>query len=162
MDHNREDRYIVGFLKAIMRYWVPALIMASGAYFAATLEPVPQGEPAPDGSISSPDKPKDTPPVQFASRRMFGKWQEEFAKDTVYKAASDGFIAAYTGGNNPADGVLIYVGENQNKLAVLTRTGRYDGAVCPVGKDQYWMVKSNNGGRITVHWLPVFSENEES
>ena len=103
-------------------------------------------------------EPRPTPDTSlvgsFGSFSKFGKWIT-LKKDVTYQAQSDGFIAAYTGGKSPANGVLIYVGERIDELSVRTRTGRYDGAVCPVSKGDYWMVKSNNGGSITVHWLPV-------
>ena len=72
----------------------------------------------------------------------------------TYKAESDGFIVAYTGGKRPPE-IAIHVGEQIGKLTIRTRAGRYDGTICPVSKGDYWMVKSHSGGTVVVHWLPI-------
>jgi len=85
---------------------------------------------------------------------IFRKWVK-LEKNVTYKAESDGFIAAYTGGDNPARGFHIYVGEQLNNLTILTRAGQYDGTVCPVSNGDYWLVKASSGGEVVVRWLPI-------
>lgn len=88
----------------------------------------------------------------------FGRWEER-QKDANYQARSDGIVAAYTGGNTPADEFVIEVGEaNGSGLIswnVRTRAGRYDGTVLPVAAGNYWRVRSFDEGSITVSWLPI-------
>lgn len=83
-----------------------------------------------------------------------------YVKDTLYQAKSDGFVAAYTGGNSPADELVIEVGDAPDRLNVRTRAGRYDGTICPVSRGDHWVVRSFGEGSITVHWLPSLSERE--
>ena len=85
---------------------------------------------------------------------IFGKWVK-LEKNVTYKAESDGFIAAYTGGKSPASGFHIYVGKQLNNLTILTRAGQYDGTVCPVSNGDYWQVRASSGGEVVVHWLPI-------
>ena len=90
------------------------------------------------------------------SPAVFGEWEPR-QPNLVYEATSDGFITAYTGGNNPARGFLIYTGERPDSMPLRTRGGEYDGTVCPVSKGSFWAVRSDGGGRLTVQWLPVGS-----
>ena len=86
----------------------------------------------------------------------FGKWSKREANVT-YKAESDGFVSAFTSGNRLPNEVLVHVGEKIEKLPLRTRTGRYDGTVCPVSKGDYWIVRTrpNQEGGTAVQWLPV-------
>ena len=89
----------------------------------------------------------------------FGRWDGR-EKDRDYRAESDGFVAAYTGGRDPADEFVVEVGELDTDSGAIswdvrTRAGRYDGTVCPVSKGDYWRVRSFGGGRIVIHWLPI-------
>ena len=89
----------------------------------------------------------------------FGRWMDEVVKDVPHLALSDGFVAAYSGSNNPADEFVIEVGEIDDEgrvhWHVRTRAGRYDGTVSPVAKGDYWRVRSFDDGSITVSWLPI-------
>ena len=84
----------------------------------------------------------------------FGSWKE-CKKDTVYVAATDGFVAAFTGGKKPGSEFEIYVGGSKDSLTVRTRAQRYDGTVCPVPKGNSWKVNSYKDGTVTVYWLPA-------
>ena len=109
----------------------------------------------------------DTSRVQAEGegRRGFGeKWERKESTDkpysvnTPYQAPSDGFIAAYTGGNSPAPEAMIYVGvKEQTKISfqLCSRMQRYDGAICPVPKGSYWKVTNPSGGSVTIRWLSV-------
>ena len=98
-----------------------------------------------------------------------GAFEEEWQTlkpNLVYQATSDGFIAAYTGGNNPAHELIVYTGQKQDSLTWRTRAGRYDGTVCPVPKDHYWTVRalrsnSETSDGVTVQWLPVISSDPD-
>ncbi len=104
---------------------------------------------------------------------LFGDWLSEigdgslsFSPDTPYQASTDGFVSAYTGGANPANGLLIFVAKAlpdlSNRASIRTRTGRYDGIICPVPKDHYWKIASDNGGSIAIQWLPVMPSRKMS
>ena len=97
----------------------------------------------------------DTQPRSEPPQGPFGKWESR-NPNLVYQANSDGFIAAYTAGNSPAQDLMIYTGRKQDSLFLRTRAGRYDGTVCPVPKGHFWTVKGGSGG-LAVHWLPVSS-----
>lgn len=118
--------------------------------------------------------PAESPPDEMPSVRdnddglqvgpsAFGRWVERQA-DTVYQAEADGFVAAYTGGNHPADEFVVDVGvlnkSNSIDWGVRTRAGRYDGTVCPVSRGDHWRVRSFGAGTITVHWLPIQLHDE--
>ena len=92
--------------------------------------------------------------------KKFGAWEER-KHSVVYKAETDGFIAAATAGNSAAKGVSVRVGKvsDASKLSLLTRSLQYDGTVCPVPKGSYWVVeRSTNSGRAIVSWLPIVPE----
>ena len=98
-------------------------------------------------STELPERDPDSP-------NAFGKWKP-LEPDLVYRAESDGFIAAFTGGKNPARRLMVYTGQDQGSLDLRTRSGRYDGTVCPVTKDHLWTVKTDGPGSVTVYWLPI-------
>ena len=90
----------------------------------------------------------------------FGRWSEQVA-NKEYLAATDGFVAALTGGNSPADEFVIQVGEIDETGTIewrtVTRALRYDGTVCPVPRGNYWRVVTFADGSVSVNWLPVLS-----
>ena len=113
---------------------------------------------------------KDTQPPSKPSKSLQGKFGEKWQKlkpNLVYRATSDGFIAAYTGGKNPAHQFAVYTGKEQDSLAWRTRAGRYDGTVCPVPEGHFWTVRAldTDGspvqGEVTVQWLPVISSDTD-
>ena len=146
---------------------ISAVIAAVGQVLSNPLQeffsPETLGRDAPE------TRPAESIPLQEAVKdgSLFGSWVSKNAEgtplraDTPYQAPSGGFISAYTGGNNPAGGILIYVSKGlsdlSNRDSIRTRTGRYDGVVCPVPKGRYWKAESDNGGGITIQWLPVVS-----
>ena len=101
-----------------------------------------------DDDVETIAAPQGVPPGTF------GQWRER-RKDTIYQAETDGFVAAYTGGNSPADEFVIEVGERVEELRVRTRAGRYDGTISPVARSDYWTVRPFGDRSITVHWLPI-------
>lgn len=139
---------------------VSSVIAALGEIVSRNWDRIfPRTDAAVNAVDDSNENPKKTPVAVSSpdgSTSTFGRWIE-LTKDVVYKAESDGFVAAYTGGNSPADEFVIDVGERIDRLPVRTRAGRYDGTVCPVSKGDYWRVRSFGEGSITVHWLPISS-----
>jgi hypothetical protein len=84
-------------------------------------------------------------------------WVEGFQPDIAYKADTDGILAVYTGGNNPARGATLLTGSNSATLKPRTRVGgSYDGAVLPVRKDEYWLVvrEFSSSGTVVIQWRP--------
>ncbi len=103
-----------------------------------------------------PQESREVTDTDTKSRAVFGEWKRR-QHNFVYQASTDGFIAAYTGGNTPAQGFMIYTGKTQDSMPLRTRGGRYDGAVCPVAKGSFWTVQADGEGSLTVQWLPVGS-----
>ena len=103
-----------------------------------------------DEDIMSPEDGVSVAP----GLRAFGRWMRR-QENRVYRAESDGFVAIFTGGDNPADGALIYVGQDDPPREVATRTGRYDGAVSPVSRGDYWRVVPDDNGTVVIQWLPI-------
>ena len=92
--------------------------------------------------------------------KKFGAWEER-KHSVVYKADTDGFIAAATGGDSAAEGFDVRVGKvnDASELPILTRSLRHDGTVCPVPKGSYWVVERfRNSGYAIVSWLPIVPE----
>ena len=108
--------------------------------------------------ILVPGPPMPTVPGQF------GEWETRNA-DTVYQAETSGFVAAYTGGEDSLlmpRNLLIHTGTSQGDMEVCSRGGRYEGALCPVGRGDYWRVEVRrrvgegyDPSTVKVKWLPV-------
>ncbi|UXI67433.1 hypothetical protein [Tahibacter amnicola] len=82
-------------------------------------------------------------------------WVEKgYGVNVAYAAETDGFVAALTGGNKPAAGADVFSGPTAKDLTLRTRAGgSYAGAVLPVRKGEYWLVKPQGSGTVTVQWL---------
>ncbi len=133
------------------------LLASQRAQAEATTEDVQPSSPVP------PPTPQRVQ-TEGEDRRVFGKWESEvsdnkrYSVNTTYQAPSDGFISAFTGGNRPASGAVIRIGEadqTEIKFQVCSRMKKYDGAICPVPKGSYWRVTKSGGGRVTIKWLSV-------
>ena len=90
----------------------------------------------------------------------FGAWIE-LKQGILYRAETDGFVVATAHSSKGATGVVIRSGSETTKEAmqVLARgQDRYDSAVGPVRKGDYWYVTHFDGeGEILVRWLPMSS-----
>ncbi len=96
-------------------------------------------------------------PIPPVTSTGFGSW-EKLQPDVTYKAESDGFVAAYTGGNRPAANITFLAGPTPGDVTTRTRASNWDGSVCPVPKGHYWRVQRRDGrGTATVYWLPLVS-----
>lgn len=132
----------------ILRHWVPAILMAAGAYILATLPsayPDDPNPPQPEGIDKNP------PAVPL------GQWRNR-EPGVAYRAESDGFVAVHTHGKKPASGFRFYTGwsEELKDLRIRTRGQRYDGSVCPVTEGEWWLVRYEGPREgITVQWMPV-------
>jgi len=85
----------------------------------------------------------------------FGQWTQGLKAKVAYKAENDGFVAAVTGGKNPAKGIELLSGPSPNGLVMRTRVwSAYDGAILPVRKGDYWLVSPTSNGDVNVQWLP--------
>ena len=116
---------------------------------------LPRNEDPASREVPEPP-PIETPPAGvMLPPAGFGEWTDGFRTDTAYPATSDGFVAAFTGGNSPADEFVIRVGRHPSRLRPLTRAQRYDGTVAPVPKDYFWLVETFGPGNVTIFWLPV-------
>lgn len=112
------------------------------------------GAPAADAQIANKKYIDDQLSASVPDDDAFGSWVSR-SNDTVYQAASDGFVCAtatpenalikgYTDGSNPP-----------TTLRTQCRGGGGSandaGITMPVKKDDYWTVTSAN----TVYWLPI-------
>lgn len=101
-----------------------------------------------------------TAPVSDSPITGFGTWVE-LKQGILYRAATDGFVVATAHSATGATGVVIRSGSEATREAmqVLARgQDRYDSAVGPVRKGDYWYVTHFDGeGEILVRWLPSSS-----
>lgn len=87
---------------------------------------------------------------------MFGAWTSRSA-NTVYQAATDGFIIAWAGG---AYFKVITDGSSTPTTVRMEAEGNVGNAsrpnaMCPVRKGDYWKVEGTSGGTPTVWWMPL-------
>ena len=98
-----------------------------------------------------------------------GDWEDRKVGE-VYQAETDGFLAAYTGGDvnrficleTEASEAAIRVLDprgNCNTTGLRTRALPYDGSVTPVKEGHFYIVRIRSGdkGRVTVYWLPFYN-----
>lgn len=106
-----------------------------------------------------PPKPDLNPPVAsvpVGPAANAGIWIKDLQSKVAYRAETNGFVSAYTGGDKPAAGADILTGPRADKLETRTRAGgKYDGAAIPVRRDEYWMVNPQSPGTVVVQWLPT-------
>ena len=122
----------------------------------------------PDDRLSQFDKRLNA--LEKRPRLGFGDWESrEVGK--VYPAKTDGFLAAYTGGEKPnrticlethASDAALYAPVrkgNCSEAGLRTRAGVYDGSVTPVKKGHFYTVhiRKGNKGSVTVYWLPFYN-----
>ena len=94
----------------------------------------------------------------------FGNWESRNI-NTVYKAATDGFVVT---SNAPPSGVHYgYTDSNSNPTTLRTGNdgqGDVEGIMMPVRKGDYWRVYQptpiNTSNK--VYWLPIISKNRDS
>ena len=122
--------------RLLERVIVPVIVAIIGTLGAITEKPHP-GTGSIDGELVG-----------------FGEWKA-FEANVVYKADSDGFVAAFTHGTNITNNLRIRVGGAPTTMERRTRAGKWDGTVCPVPRGHYWKVETKGHGEIVVHWLPV-------
>ena len=105
-------------------------------------------------TTASAAKTDQAPPATIGSG--FGTWTP-LQQNVAYEAKSDGYVSAISGGNRPANGVAIYAGQTPGDLKLRMRGyGAYNGALLPVRKGDYWLVRgAESGGEITVSWLAL-------
>ena len=138
-------------------YLLAAIISAVGAVLSHNWESFsPPPTNGVDGSVDLDRAPEVMGGA--APEAGFGTWIRADVR-IVYRAETDGFVAAYTNGGN--DGLRINVGRSPDRLATRGRARSYDGAMTPVSKDHYWVVIPNDhSGDVRVSWLPVGSSGE--
>ena len=87
--------------------------------------------------------------------KPFGVWETR-ARDTVYQAATDGFVIAYT---NSGGGIRIYVGDNNPPANIpagnLASPGDDVSAMFPIKKGQYWKVFASTIHEVDIYWVPM-------
>ena len=85
-----------------------------------------------------------------------GEWVT-FKPNVVYKARSNGIVAAYSGGKGKVSKGIILEGGTEDTLESRTRFQKYDGAVLPVQKGRFWLVQGSGGTSksITVQWMKL-------
>jgi len=91
----------------------------------------------------------------------FGSWVAK-SVDTVYEAATDGFVTAYCAGVDANDKVYgktdsstppttIVIADKANSTGASGPLG-----ICfPVKKGDYWKVSQSGGSSWTIKWLPI-------
>jgi hypothetical protein len=92
----------------------------------------------------------------------FGAWETK-ANNTVYQAATDGFVVAYA-----ASDVEIEVYTDSNNPPTTMRTGNYGnattgrgGVCCPVRKNDYWKIVGCVA-YSAIYWIPDYSGSSSS
>lgn len=91
----------------------------------------------------------------------FGEWDNIRANRT-YQAKSDGFLIAFSSGSGKVAKFTLETGKPEQKESVRTRAARYDGAVTPVKKGDFYKIhveEDRNPLTITAHWLPIVHES---
>ena len=96
---------------------------------------------------------------------IFGAWNDRdkdgsadtVVVDTVYQAATDGFVVTYLTGDAA---VKIYTDGNATPTTIRTTCQTYfgyGGPMCPVRKNDYWKVEEVDvgSGTANVYWLPI-------
>jgi len=92
---------------------------------------------------------------QEISKGRFGSWERKaFSQNTVYQAKTDGFIAAYSRGNNPEE-AFLQSGPTSDDLSSKTRVSKYGGALIPIAKGTFWKALNTESGDITISWIPM-------
>ena len=96
----------------------------------------------------------------------FGEWEavSPNVAESGRRADTDGFVAVFTHEREvdrpsrekegPAS-VVVWVGRNEGSLVERTRAGRYNGALCPVSKGDWWKIEVRQKGGFTVGWRPI-------
>lgn len=121
-----------------------------------------------DGDVGSPS----------VGPARFGDWKP-MEPNKAHKAETDGFVLVYThdGESKEAlDQVQVLVGKEKSDVLSRSqdwynfrrcRTNKYDGTVCPVPRDKWWIVRATKqlegnaeflrevDGRMTVYWMAV-------
>lgn len=98
--------------------------------------------------------------ISITSGTIFGTWSASVT-GTVYQAATDGFVTAYTesisAGNNDVIGYADATTAPSivRIKSVCTNAGESASISFPVKKNDYWKVDSGAAnGTVTVFWLP--------
>ena len=94
--------------------------------------------------------------------QIFDKWII-VEVDEAIPAETDGLLTAHSGGKSPnVAEFALQTGESEDKLKSRSRAGPYEGALIPVRKGDYYMIKSSKGDRrsIIAYWLPIHSEDD--
>lgn len=92
----------------------------------------------------------------------FGSWDATKTIDTVYQAATDGFVCVYIL-NSVYTRVDLKTDSSATPATIRTcgaadqaAASLYDGICCPVKKNEYWNAARTVGsGTCTVYWIPV-------
>jgi len=88
---------------------------------------------------------------------VFGAWETK-SGDTVYQAATDGLVVAYTTGDQGMEG---YTDGSTSPTTLVTKQGYGDYSInsavtFPVRKGDYWKVKGiETQTGVYVRWLPI-------
>lgn len=108
--------------------------------------------PTHDATMTSEQAAVRVEPMPAAA--LSGEWiGSGFSVNVAYKAEQNGFLSVYTGGDAPAKGADLLTGKAQHLLETRTRAGGpYDGAVLPVAKGEYWLVKPQSPGSVFIQW----------
>lgn len=84
------------------------------------------------------------------------EWKK-LTSNVVYKAESDGIVAAFSSGKGKVSRGVILDGDTQDSLEWRTRFNPYDGAILPVQKGRFWLVQTigETPKSIKVQWLEL-------
>ena len=94
--------------------------------------------------------------------QIFAEW-ERVGVNEALPAETDGLLMAWSGGGSPnVARFALQTGESEDSLKSRSRAGQYEGALIPVRKGEYYLIKSSKGDpmSITAYWLPILSEDD--
>ena len=95
----------------------------------------------------------------------FGAWVAKSA-DTVYQAATDGFVVASGQGYGEGDqGLFLYTDSSNPPTTLRAKDGGSGSGttsvkecvMSPVKKNDYYKIVNNTGAAVTVYWIPLGS-----
>lgn len=131
---------------------------------AAVAAHVAEGDPHTQYRLESADHNHLSSGAQGGVLNLFGTWDDSKTYNTVYQAATDGFVAVaaatttadwklvcgYTDGSNPPTTIRNKGQTNGGSLLPM-------GFLMPVRKGDYWKVASSDGtiNSATIYWLPI-------
>ncbi|MFQ3247702.1 MAG: hypothetical protein ACI9SP_004361 [Arenicella sp.] len=88
--------------------------------------------------------------------RKFGERSLKSSNE-VHQALTDGFVYVVSGGQIAGRKASVKIGGSIDNLRPRCRThstASYDGMVCPIAQNEYWMVDYKDG-TFQIEWMPI-------